>query len=61
MTAPAHGQLAPHCRLATDRPEYADEHQRCRGDEAVRIPGELPLVTQRCACDCHQHEWRTSQ
>lgn len=49
----AHMQLAPHCRLATERPEYTDEHDRCRGTTTVHVPGGS-FTGQHCDCPCHQ-------
>lgn len=45
-------ELAAHCRLAVERPEYADEHENCRGTTTVRLDG-LDFTTQRCDCTCH--------
>lgn len=46
-------QLAPHCRLAAERPEYADEHQHCRGTTTVHVSGGGSFTGQRCDCTCH--------
>lgn len=48
----AQTQLAAHCRLATEMPEYADEHQQCRGTTTVTVGGGT-FTAQRCDCTCH--------
>lgn len=45
--------LAPECRIASEREEYAELHKRCAGTEAVKAGGYAPFVVQRCDCPCH--------
>lgn len=64
MTTSAGDTMAPHCRLATQMPEYADEHDRCPGNAEVRLPGNhpeyrTPVLTYRCACRCHRQAPQT--
>lgn len=61
MTASAR-HLEPECRLAAERPRYAELHGECRGPHEVRLPprpgqerGDL-IMTVRCDCDCHRED-----
>lgn len=55
---PSDEAMSPHCRLARHIEQYADEHDRCPGDQEIRRPDapmyEVPVVTTRCVCDCHR-------
>lgn len=60
MNEPTRGRrCAAHCRLATERPEYADGHKNCHGPFEVRLtpipPGTLGelITTLHCDCPCH--------
>lgn len=53
MTTEGCRYLAPECRLARERDEYADLHSRCAGNIKTSAGGYAAAVVQRCDCPCH--------